>query len=458
VLADDGEHMDDIAARRLGADELERNFADIHVPLDRKRALIEASRCYFCYDAPCLQACPTGIDIPGFIRKIATDNVKGAATTILSENVMGGACARICPVEILCEAACVREAQESKPVQIGALQRYATDWLFEQKLQPFTRAKATGKRIAVVGAGPAGLACAHRLALRGHDVTVFEARPKAGGLNEYGVAAYKVPNDFAQAEVAFILSIGGIRIEHGTALGRDITLAKLRQDFDAVFLGMGLAGVKALALEGEDMAGVMDAVAYIERLRQAKDKGALEIGRRVVVIGGGNTAIDIAVQAKRLGAGDVTIVYRRGPEQMSATWHEQELAQTDGVSIKHWARPARIISQNGRLKEVEFEYTQLDEQDRLMATGDRFTLLVDMLFKAIGQSFVVSPLGNGAAGLLERELLELSGGRIATNADRQTSLANVWAGGDCVPGDDLTVSAVQDGKVAAEAIDRALRP
>jgi glutamate synthase (NADPH/NADH) small chain len=450
--------MDDIAARRLGADELERNFADIHVPLDRKRALIEASRCYFCYDAPCLQACPTGIDIPGFIRKIATDNVKGAATTILSENVMGGACARICPVEILCEAACVREAQESKPVQIGALQRYATDWLFEQKLQPFTRAKATGKRIAVVGAGPAGLACAHRLALRGHDVTVFEARPKAGGLNEYGVAAYKVPNDFAQAEVAFILSIGGIRIEHGTALGRDITLAKLRQDFDAVFLGMGLAGVKALALEGEDMAGVMDAVAYIERLRQAKDKGALEIGRRVVVIGGGNTAIDIAVQAKRLGAGDVTIVYRRGPEQMSATWHEQELAQTDGVSIKHWARPARIISQNGRLKEVEFEYTQLDEQDRLMATGDRFTLLVDMLFKAIGQSFVVSPLGNGAAGLLERELLELSGGRIATNADRQTSLANVWAGGDCVPGDDLTVSAVQDGKVAAEAIDRALRP
>jgi dihydropyrimidine dehydrogenase (NAD+) subunit PreT len=449
--------MDDIAARRLRADELERNFADIHVPLDRKRALIEASRCYFCYDAPCLQACPTGIDIPGFIRKIATDNVKGAATTILSENVMGGACARICPVEILCEAACVREAQESKPVQIGALQRYATDWLFEQKLQPFTRAKATGKRIAVVGAGPAGLACAHRLALRGHDVTVFEARPKAGGLNEYGVAAYKVPNDFAQAEVAFILSIGGIRIEHGKALGRDITLAKLRQDFDAVFLGMGLAGVKALALEGEDMAGVMDAVAYIERLRQAKDKGALEIGRRVVVIGGGNTAIDIAVQAKRLGAGDVTIVYRRGPEQMSATWHEQELAQTNGVSIKHWARPARIISQSGRLKEVEFEYTQLDEQDRLMATGDRFTLLVDMLFKAIGQSFVVSPLGNGAAGLLERELLELSGGRIATNADRQTSLANVWAGGDCVPGDDLTVSAVQDGKVAAEAIDRALR-
>jgi dihydropyrimidine dehydrogenase (NAD+) subunit PreT len=440
--------MDDIAARRLGADELERNFADIHVPLDRKRALIEASRCYFCYDAPCLQACPTGIDIPGFIRKIATDNVKGAAITILSENVMGGACARVCPVEVLCEAACVREAQESKPVRIGALQRYATDWLFDHKLQPFKRGVATGKRIAVVGAGPAGLACAHRLALRGHEVTVYEARPKAGGLNEYGVAAYKVPNDFAQAEVAFILAVGGIHIEFGKALGRDVSLATLRQDFDAVFLGMGLAGVNALALEGEDMAGVLDAVAYIERLRQAKDKGVLEIGRRVVVIGGGNTAIDIAVQAKRLGAEDVTIVYRRGPDQMGATWHEQELAQTNGVRIKHWARPVRLIARDKRLKEVEFEYTQLDEQGRLLTTGDRFTLLADMLFKAIGQTFVASPLG---------ELLEVKGGRIAINADRQTSLANVWAGGDCVPGDDLTVSAVQDGKIAAEAIDRALR-
>ncbi|MBS0518780.1 MAG: NAD(P)-dependent oxidoreductase [Proteobacteria bacterium] len=441
-----------VAAQRLTADELARNFADIHPPLDRKRALIEASRCYFCYDAPCAQACPTGIDIPGFIRKIATDNVKGAAVTILDENIMGGACARVCPVEILCESACVRQTQEAKPIQIGALQRYATDWLFDRKVHPFTRAAPSGKRVAVVGAGPAGLSCAHRLAMRGHDVVVFEAKPKAGGLNEYGIAAYKMPDDFAQAEVAFILSIGGIRIESGKALGRDLSLAELRRNFDAVFLGMGLAGVNTLALEGEDMAGVMDAVAYIERLRQAPDKGALEIGRRVVVIGGGNTAIDVAVQAKRLGAEDVTVVYRRGPEQMTATRYEQELAQTNGAAIKYWARPVRLVGHRGRLKEVEFEYTQLDEQGRLMSTGDRFVLLADMLFKAIGQSFVAAPIGKDSA-----EPLELAEGRIKVNADRQTSLPDVWAGGDCVPGDDLTVSAVQDGKVAAEAIDRALR-
>jgi dihydropyrimidine dehydrogenase (NAD+) subunit PreT len=442
----------DIASGRLTEKQFIENFADIHPPLDRARALVEASRCYFCYDAPCMQACPTGIDIPGFIRKIATDNVKGAAVTILEENIMGGACARVCPVEILCENSCVRTAQEAKPVQIGALQRYATDALLERNVQPFTRAPASGKRIAVVGAGPAGLACAHRAAMLGHEVTVFEARPKPGGLNEYGIAAYKVPDNFAQREVDFILSLGGICLEPGKALGRDIKLTDLRRDFDAVFLAIGLAGVNALQLEGETLHGVMDAVSYIERLRQAPDKAALEIGRRIVVIGGGNTAIDIAVQAKRLGAEDVTLVYRRGPDHMGATGHEQEFAQINGVKIKHWARPVRLVAHQGRLKEVECEYTQLDDKGRLMATGDRFTLPADMLFKAIGQTFVPAPLGNGAA-----EPLEIRNGRIVINADRQTSLPNVWAGGDCTPGQDLTVSAVQDGKIAAHAIDRALR-
>src|SRR5262249_40954507 len=216
-------------------------------PLDPQRALVEADRCYFCHDAPCVQACPTGIDIPGFIRKIQTGNLKGSAITILEQNIFGGACARVCPTEVLCEQACVRNLAEDKPVTIGLLQRHATDWLFENGIQPFARGARTGRRVAVVGGGPAGLACAHRLAMLGHDVTVFDARPKLGGLNEYGIAAYKVPNDFAQREVAFILSLGGIQVRTDTALGRDIALSMLRRDFDAIFLGLGLAGVNALA-------------------------------------------------------------------------------------------------------------------------------------------------------------------------------------------------------------------
>lgn len=441
-----------IVGGRLSADQYAVNFADVEPPLDRRRALVEASRCYFCYDAPCIEACPTGIDIPGFIRGIATDNVKGAALKILEENIMGGACARVCPTEILCEDACVRNTQEDKPVDIGALQRYATDWLFERDIQPFARAAPSGRKVAVVGAGPAGLACAHRLALLGHEVTIYEAKPKPGGLNEYGIAAYKLADDFAQKEVAFILSVGGITIEHGKALGRDVTLADLRARYDAVFLGLGHDSVNALGL-GDEPAGVVDAVAFIADLRQSPDKASVPVGRRVVVIGGGNTAIDAATQARRLGAEDVTIVYRRGPDAMSATGHEQDWAQTNGVRIKHWARPTRLIEWNGAIKEIEFEYTQLDADGRLVGTGDRFTILADMVMKAIGQIFTASPLVGG-------ELLDtvsMGGGkRIAVNADRATSLPGVFAGGDCVIGQDLTVAAVQDGKVAAHAIDRYL--
>jgi dihydropyrimidine dehydrogenase (NAD+) subunit PreT len=281
---------------------------------------------------------------------------------------------------------------------------------------------------------------------------VFEARDKLGGLNEYGVAAYKVANDFAQREVAFILSLGGIEAQCGKALGRDVTLTQLRQDFDAVFLGMGLAGVNALQAEGEALRGVEDAVAYIARLRQAADKSTLPVGRRVVVIGGGNTAIDIAVQTKRLGAEDVTMVYRRGSEQMSATAHEQEFAQTNGVKIKHWAKPVRVLGEGGQVRAAEFEYTRMDA-GKLVGTGERFTLPADTVFKAIGQTFVPDPLVNGA-----QQPLQLKNGRIAVDAERQTSLPGVFAGGDCVSGgQDLTVQAVQDGKLAAEAIDRQLR-
>lgn len=440
----------DIEAGRLDAAMLAANFADAHPPLTPAQAVVEANRCYFCHDAPCIEACPTGIDIPGFIRKIGTGNLRGAGQTILEMNIFGGSCARVCPTEELCERACVHTAQENKPIQIGALQRHAVDWVMERGITPFTRAAPTGTHVAVVGAGPAGLACAHALARHGHDVTVFEARPKAGGLNEYGIAAYKVPDEFAQAEIAFILSIGGIRIEYGKSLGQDFTLHALRREFNAVFLGLGQAGVKTLDLAGETLSGVRDAIDFIAELRQSP-KAKVAVGRRVVVIGGGNTAIDAATQARLLGADDVTIVYRRGPAHMTATDKEQAWAQTHDVRIRHWAAPVRLISGTGEQGEcvagVEFVRTTLDAADRLVPTGHRYVLAADLVLKAIGQRF---------AGDTSEEVPVIRDGRIVVDADRRTSLSNVYAGGDCIVGADLTVVAVQDGKLAAEAIHRQL--
>ncbi len=286
-----------VAAGRLDDASYAENFSDLHPALDAHEALVAADRCYFCHDAPCITACPTDIDIPLFIRQIATGTPDAAAKTILSQNIMGGMCARVCPTETLCEEACVREAAEGKPVLIGQLQRFATDHLQAQGVHPFSRAAVTGKTVAVVGAGPAGLSCAHRLAMLGHEVTVYDTRPKPGGLNEYGIAAYKTPEGFAQAEVDWLLKIGGITIAHDRALGTDVTLEALQAEHDAVFLGLGLGGVNALEVEGGDRDGVLDAVGFIADLRQAGDLAALPVGRDVVVIGGGMTAVDAAVQA-----------------------------------------------------------------------------------------------------------------------------------------------------------------
>lgn len=434
-----------ITPGRLPAEAYCENFADVAPRFSAHEALVAADRCYFCHDAPCVQACPTAIDIPLFIRQIAAGQPKAAAKTIFDQNILGGMCARVCPTETLCEGACVREHAEGAPVEIGRLQRFATDALMATGAHPYRRAPATGRSVAVVGAGPAGLACAHRLSMLGHDVTVFDARPKAGGLNEYGIAAYKTPGGFAQAEVDWLLKIGGIVIEHGRALGAGLTLADLRERFDAVFLGMGLGGVNALRAEGEDKDGVRDAVAFIAELRQASDLAALPVGRRVVVIGGGMTAIDAAVQSKLLGAEEVTIVYRRGPAQMSASVHEQRHATAAGVRIRHNARPLRVLG-NGAAVAVEFEYTQ-DGPDGLRGTGETFRIEADQVFKAIGQAFAPgADLG-----------LRLAGGKIAVDAEGRTSAAGVWAGGDCAAGgEDLTVTAVAQGRDAAESIHRAL--
>lgn len=440
----------DIAAGRLSPAEYQENFSDIAPAFDNNDARVAAERCLFCYDAPCVKACPTAIDIPLFIRQIATGNSEGAAKTILDANIMGGMCGRVCPTETLCEEACVREFAEGKPVEIGRLQRFATDVLFQSGKQIFTRGAASGRRIAVVGAGPAGLACAHKLATLGHQATVFEAKERAGGLNEYGIASYKTVNDFAQREVAYILGIGGITIHHGQRLGRDLILDALRESYDAVFLGMGLGAINDLGI-GSDVSGVMNAVDYIAQLRQTADVSQLPIGRRVVVIGGGMTAIDIASQTKRLGAEDVTIIYRRGPEQMNASRYEQELAQTDGVLIRYWLQPRRLIAEGGRLIGVEFEYTE-EVDGKLLGKGEVLEIPCDQLFKAIGQNLEVKDVAS------QEPYLELEKGRLKVDAERRTSIANIWAGGDCIAGGkDLTVAAVEDGKTAALSIDRYLK-
>lgn len=434
-----------VISGRLSADALAENFGDLHPPLDGHEALVAADRCYFCHDAPCITACPTAIDIPLFIRQIQGGQPEGAAKTILEQNILGGMCARVCPTETLCEEACVREAAEGKPVVIGRLQRFATDALMAKHVHPFERAAETGKRIAVVGAGPAGLACAHRLAMKGHDIVLFDARTKPGGLNEYGIASYKTVGGFAQAEVDWLMKIGGIEVQYGHRIGdEDLTLDGLKDAYDAVFLGIGLGAVNALGAPGDDKANVDDAVAFIADLRQTSDLGALPIGRRIVVIGGGMTAIDAAVQAKLLGAEDVTIVYRRRQDRMSASRFEQDLATSKGVRLIFNAQPVAVHG-NGAVQDIEFAYTS-DGPDGLTTTGETFRLAADQVFRAIGQRLDGLPEG-----------LDMDGGKIAVSGSGRTSLPKVWAGGDCAAGgDDLTVTAVAEGRDAAEDIHASL--
>ena len=427
-----------------------KTLIDAHPPLTAAQALIEAERCYYCYDAPCVAACPTAIDVPSFIARIAQGNPHGAAKTILRANPLGGMCARVCPTEVLCEQACVRHTHEDKPVEIGRLQRVATDAFFAQP-EPalFTRAADTGKRIAVVGAGPAGLACAHGLARRGHGVVLFDAKPKLGGLNEYGIASYKTVGDFAQQEVGWLLSIGGIEVRAEQQLGRDITLDGLRADFDAVFLGLGLAGVNALGITEPAAAALRAAVDFIADLRQADDLSKLKVGRHVIVIGGGMTAVDAAVQARMLGAETATIVYRRGAAAMPASKHEQDWAQTQGVAIRHWAAPLAVLTEahadGPRITGVRFASTMLRD-GRVVHSDETFELPADMVLRAIGQSF-------RPEAVISSSTVQLKGGRIETDVQGRTSLPDVWAGGDCrYGGRDLTVEAVQHGKVAALAI------
>ena len=439
----------DVRPARLAAEQYAQHFADAAPRLTRTQALVEAERCLYCYDAPCATACPTGIDVPSFIRRIADDNLRGAAHAILDANPLGGTCARVCPTEVLCEQVCVRTTQSGKPVEIGRLQRYAVDAVMDQPISAlFPRAPATGRTVAVVGAGPAGLACAVGLARLGHAVVLHEAQPKGGGLNEYGLATYKVAGDFARRELDWLLGIGGITLKTGWKLQTADQLGTLRDGHDAVYLAVGLATTVGLGVPGDDLIGVRDAVDFIADLRQAADPAQVPIGRRVVVIGGGMTAVDAAVQSRLLGAELVHMVYRRGPATMGASRAEQDWALTHGVTIHHWLAPEAVLGGTGDAQghavAVRFARQALVD-GRLQATGLHETLEADLVFKAIGQKLDAAQLAGCG--------LNLQQGRIVADDDGRTGVAGLYAGGDCrLGGRDLTVEAVEDGKRAARAI------
>ncbi|GIW24692.1 NAD(P)-dependent oxidoreductase [Meiothermus sp.] len=429
----------------------EEVLSEYHPPLTDHEALVEAHRCLYCYDAPCTHACPTHIDIPKFIKKIASGNVVGSARTILEANLMGATCARVCPVEELCEGACVLNAEE-KPIMIGRLQRYATDYVYERGIDVFKPGPPTGKRVAVIGAGPAGLTCAGELAKLGHSVTVFEKRELAGGLSTYGIIVLREPVEVALAEVEMIKRLG-VEIRTGMELGRNLSWEEVRSGFDAVFLGVGLGSVPKLGIPGEEQ--VVDGLSYIEASKM--NPAGLKVGRQVVVIGAGNTAVDCATIAKRLGAERVTMVYRRSEREMTAYPHEYEFAKKEGIEFRFLTQPVEVLLEGGQvvgLKCVRMRLGAPDASGRPApepVPGSEFVLPCDQVVKAIGQEkpWLAQALG-----------LETEKGFIKVNQAYETSLPGVYAGGDCIRarGSASTVMAVQDGKLAAFAIHRSLMP
>ncbi|MFN8244397.1 MAG: NAD(P)-dependent oxidoreductase [Ferruginibacter sp.] len=438
-----------IINNRLTQEAYQQNFSDIHPPFEtREAALVEANRCLFCYDAPCTKSCPTGINVPKFIKQITTGNIKGSAHTILESNIMGAGCSKVCPVEKLCEGSCVFNLMEEPPIPIAKLQRYATEKAMAANWQLFQRKPANGKKVAVVGAGPAGLSCAHVLAREGVEVTIYEKEARGGGLMTFGIAAYKVTPAFCEEEVQYILSLGGISIKYNQALGRDISLEELQKNYDAVYLAIGVGLARQLDIPGEELEGVEDAISFIYNIR-TKDFSQVPVGDRVAVIGMGMTAIDAATQARRLGAKQVTMLYRRTKEEMPCTQHELDIAMLDGCEVRWLAAPKELKGTDGKLTHIVCDVMQLGEPDASgrrspVATGETFTLEVDMVIKAAGQMpFAALVTENGLAN---------KNGKIQVSDATQTNLSSVFAGGDCVNGGKEVVDAVQAGKEGARAI------
>jgi len=439
-------------APKLDDATYERNFADINPPFTETQALAEASRCLFCYDAPCIQACPTRIDIPSFIKKITTQNLKGSARTIFDANILGHSCARVCPVEALCEGACVLNQEHKRPVMIGALQRVATDHVMKKGIPVLRAGRPNGRRVSLVGAGPASFGCAAELAKMGYACLIHDKRTVPGGLNTHGIAAYKMRAQEALKEVDIVRGLG-VEIRGGVEVGKDVTVEDLRRGADALFLGIGLGATEPLRIPGEDLPGVVDAIRFIDRVKNEPFR-KVDVGRTVVVIGAGNTSVDAATQAKRLGAENVLVVYRRGPEDVPAYHYEFELAKADGAVYVYYAAPVRFVG-NGALTALECVRTEVaaDERGRRAVKpvpGSEFQIPCDMAITAVGQAKAVEWLNRNFRGLA------LEGGRVKVDAEGRTSVKGLYAGGDCINGGKEVVNAVAEGKAAARAIDRDL--
>jgi len=436
----------------LPAETAAANLAELKAPYTAAEAAIEASRCLFCFDAPCIMACPTGIDVPSFIKKIASGNPLGAARTILSANILGASCARVCPTAVLCEGACVLDDRDQQPIKIGRLQRYATDTAGARGASLLPRPAApNGRRVAVVGGGPAGLGCAAELAQLGYAVTIFEREPHLGGLNTYGIACYKMKPEVSLEEVELVRSLG-VELRPGVEVGRDVAVADLTREFDAVFLGLGLGEAQRLRVPGEDLPEVLDALDFIRDLR-TRPYHEVPVGRRVAVIGCGNTAIDAVTQARRLGAESATIIYRRGEEAMSAYRFEYELARLDGARFLFHAQPVEVVATDGHVSGLRLVRTRLAADGSLEPIpGTEFVEPCDLILKAVGQEKRAALLRSWFPGLAVD-------GRGVVGCDPLTGATNlprVFTGGDCGNGGREVVNAVGEGKKAARGIHAAL--
>ncbi|AUS86110.1 FAD-dependent oxidoreductase [Lysinibacillus sp. YS11] len=438
--------------------QLRRNFVELKGKMTKNEAIEEANRCLYCYDAPCIKACPTSIQIPNFIKKIASGNMKGSATTILEANPIGASCARVCPTEELCEGACVLNSS-TKPIKIGELQRYATDWAMETNAQLFKAGPHNGQKIAIVGAGPAGLSAARELSRLGYQVTIYEAEAKAGGLGSYGIVAFRLPNDVVDWEVEQIEQLG-VDIQTNTAVGVDISADEILAQYDSVILAVGMGAVPNLGIDGEDLEGVHDAIEFIRKTKMGPLTNDI-VGKRVAVIGAGNTAIDGATSAVRLGADNVQILYRRTEKEMTAYKFEYEFAKQDGVEFKWLTAPKKIIgNEAGKVTGIECVKMKLGEagpdgrQRPEEVKGSNFIIEVDAVIKAIGQTRFVS--------LIEAFGLAHTNGVVDIDeTTMQTSNDKVFACGDVVfgngQGEAMVVTAVQQGKDAAYKIHECLR-